>query len=212
MKKLLLIIFILFLTLTVEAKDNKLYFVEDDETDRIVYESGSFDENIFISHLDMIPGRRYVDTLIIENGTNTTYTLYFKVEKRELTEAGEKLLDNIVMRIVIDDVVIYEGKANGMGSLDLNEAVSLGEVIPGKEYTMVVDTYLSTEYTNPVESDRADIDWAFYAQYEREEPEPIVPITGKNSNRWYIIIAFMLIAASGILIGSSNYYKDEKAN
>ncbi len=209
MKKILLII-ILLLSFSVEAKENKLYFVEDPDEDRVVYESGTFDEKMFMNHRDMVPGSKYTDELTIENGTNTIYTLYFKVITKEQTEAADNLLNNIIMKITIDDVIIYEGKANGIGSVDLSSAVELGEVLPKKSYKMVVDTYLSTDYTNPQGEDLALIDWAFYAQYQREEPQQIVPITGKNSSNWFSIVAVLLIISAVILFAYNNFRGEPK--
>ena len=74
MKKILLLL-ILLLTISVSAKENKLYFVEKDN--QIFYESGLYDEKVFMKHTDMVPGSSYTDELLIENGTNKVYKLYF---------------------------------------------------------------------------------------------------------------------------------------
>ena len=209
MKKILLII-VLLMAFNVQAKENKLYFVEDPDEDKVVYESGLFDEKMFMNHRDMVPGSKYTDELIIENGTNTIYTLYFRVIKKEQSKAADNLLENIIMKITLDDVIIYEGKANGMGTIDLSSAISLGEILPKESYKMVVDTYLSTDYTNPKEEDLALIDWAFYAQYQREEPQQIVPITGKNSSNWFSIVAVLLIISAVILFAYNNFRGEPK--
>ena len=129
MKKLLFLL-ILLITLPVRAEDNRLYFVEGKDSDKVYYESGLFDSKKFMSHLDMVPGSSYTDTLVIENSTNTKYTLYFKFNKKSQSQDAENLLNNIIMKITINGNVIYEGKANGMGSLDLTDAVLLGDVLP----------------------------------------------------------------------------------
>ena len=52
-----------------------------------------------MKHIDMTPGENFTDELYIENGTNTKYTLYFKVVPREQSAEANELLDNILMRI-----------------------------------------------------------------------------------------------------------------
>ena len=82
MKKIVLFIsFFVFSILSVQAKENKLYFTE--ENDRLYYESKLIDEDVFMKHIDMTPGENFTDELLIENGTNTKYTLYFKIVPRE---------------------------------------------------------------------------------------------------------------------------------
>ena len=213
MKKILLtIILLLLIVLPVSAKDNRLYFVEGKDTDKVYYESALFDSKKFMSHLDMVPGSSYTDTLLIENSTNTKYTLYFKFNKKNQSADADKLLNNIIMKITINNNVIYEGNASGMGSLDLSDAVSLGDVLPKKTYTMVVNTTLSTEYTNPEGDDLALIDWTFYAQYEKEPPHEIVPITGSDKSNIIVIIAIILIVLSGVLFYIHNNKLTKKAN
>lgn len=209
MKKILLII-VLFLALTVNAKENKLYFVEDNELDRVVYESGLFNDKMFMNHKDMTPGDKFTDELIIENGTKTDYTLYFRVVPKEQSIAAANLLDNIIMKITMDGVIVFEGKANGMGTQDLLSAVSLGEIAPKKSYKMVVDTYLSTDYITPSVDDLAMIDWEFYAQYDKQEPKEIIPKTSKDSSNWFLIFAILLIIAASILIAYNNYNREPK--
>jgi hypothetical protein len=211
MKKLLFFL-ILLITLPVRAEDNRLYFVEGKDSDKVYYESGLFDSKKFMSHLDMVPGSSYTDTLVIENSTNTKYTLYFKFNKKSQSQDAENLLNNIIMKITINGNVIYEGKANGMGSLDLTDAVLLGDVLPKTKYNMVVNTYLSTEYTNPQDDDLAKIDWTFYAQYDREPPREIVPITGSDRSNNIVIIAIILIVLASLIAILYKYVFNKKAN
>lgn len=211
MKKLLFLL-ILLITLPVRAEDNRLYFVEGKDSDKVYYESGLFDSKKFMSHLDMVPGSSYTDTLVIENSTNTKYTLYFKFNKKSQSQDAENLLNNIIMKITINGNVIYEGKANGMGSLDLTDAVLLGDVLPKTKYNMVVNTYLSTEYTNPQDDDLAKIDWTFYAQYDREPPHEIVPITGSDRSNSIVIIAIILIVLASLIAILYKYVLNKKAN
>lgn len=212
MKKIVLFISLFALCIiSVEAKENKLYFTE--ENNRLYYESKLIDENIFMKHVDMTPGESFTDELIIENGTNTKYTLYFKIVPREQSAEANELLDNILMRIKLDDEIIYEGKATGLDYADqginLQKAILLGDFTPSKNSIMVVETKLSENYDNTEFSDFSYIDWSFYAQYDDSEPpvEIIVsPDTMKNSFPFAFVFSVIIILI-GLGIVKSAYKK-----
>ena len=199
MKKFVLFISLFALCIiSVEAKENKLYFTE--ENNRLYYESKLIDENIFMKHVDMTPGESFTDKLIIENGTNTKYTLYFKIVPREQSAEADELLDNIMMKIKLDDNVIYEGKATGLDyteqGIDLQKAILLGNFAPSKNSKMVVETKLSENYDNTEFNDFSYIDWSFYAQYDDSEPPVEIiasPNTMKNSFPFAFVFSVIII-------------------
>lgn len=199
MKKFVLFISLFALCIiSVEAKENKLYFTE--ENNRLYYESKLIDENIFMKHVDMTPGESFTDELIIENGTNTKYTLYFKIVPREQSAEADELLDNIMMKIKLDDNVIYEGKATGLDyteqGIDLQMAILLGNFAPSKNSKMVVETKLSENYDNTEFNDFSYIDWSFYAQYDDSEPPVEIiasPDTMKNSFPFAFVFSVIII-------------------
>ena len=199
MKKFVLFISLFALCIiSVEAKENKLYFTE--ENNRLYYESKLIDENIFMKHVDMTPGESFTDELIIENGTNTKYTLYFKIVPREQSAEADELLDNIMMKIKLDDNVIYEGKATGLDyteqGIDLQKAILLGNFAPSKNSKMVVETKLSENYDNTEFNDFSYIDWSFYAQYDDSEPPVEIiasPNTMKNSFPFAFVFSVIII-------------------
>ena len=123
---------VLCFTIPVEATSSRLYFTESE--DRLYYDGELLDDT-FMYHTDMVPGSNFSDELIIENGTGTTYTLYFKVVPREQSEEANELLENITMRILLDGKVIYEGRASGLDytgdGINLQNAVCLGHTIYG---------------------------------------------------------------------------------
>ena len=212
MKKFVLFISLFALCIiSVEAKENKLYFTE--ENNRLYYESKLIDENIFMKHVDMTPGESFTDELIIENGTNTKYTLYFKIVPREQSAEADELLDNIMMKIKLDDNVIYEGKATGLDyteqGIDLQKAILLGNFAPSKNSKMVVETKLSENYDNTELNEFSYIDWSFYAQYDDSKP-PVEIIVSPNTMRNsfpYTIVFSAIIILIGIGIVKSAYKK-----
>ena len=114
MRKRILFLFLLFISVfvcfkSVDAIDNKLSIYEDDGD--IYYESLYIDDDYFIKHLDMVPGKSFSDELKIENKTNGTVTLYMKVVNDDRTLLEEELVNNILMEVNLDDVKIYDGKA-----------------------------------------------------------------------------------------------------
>lgn len=202
MKKVLLFLtlFVVFFVTPVCAFENKLYFTEFN--DRIYYKSKFLDEDVFMKHLDMVPGKIFTDELIIENGTNTKYTLFFKVVPRVQSEEADNLLENIYMTIIIDGEEIYEGRATGLDYTDrginLQDAILLGEFDPSKESKMVVETKLSEHYDNTEYDELSYIDWSFYAQYENSEPTEIVSVPNTLKNSFPIIF---IVSICVILIG-----------
>ena len=174
MKRIMLFIFIsLFLITPVfaEGERNVLHFVE--EEGGLYYESKFINENVFMKHLDMVPGKKYNDILYLENAAEDKYLLYFQIE-----DVNTELLKNIVMRIYINDEMIYNGLATGedyySDGINLRNVVCLGFIEPDTEYVMKVETYLSPSYTNTNNLDTSTIDWHFYAQYPAvDEPEPL---------------------------------------
>ena len=172
MKKIILFLLInsLFI-IPVFARDNRLYLVESDGG--LYYESKLIDEDVFMKHTDMVPGEKYTDILKIENAASDKYLLFFKVN-----DSDDQFLRNIIMRVYIDDTLIYNGIATGEDyvgdNISLKNIVCLGYVEPGVTHEMKVTTQLSKKYTDVTNDAISSIDWTFYAQYPAtEEPEPL---------------------------------------
>lgn len=191
MKKiLLLIVFSIFLITPVFAKENKIYFTESE--DRIYYDSSLINEDVFMKHLDMVPGKVYMDELVIENGTNTIYNVYFKANS-----VDDELLENIYMKIYYDGVLLYDGIATGVDYFDngvnLQDAVFLRTMTPGVRSVMTVETSLSKNYSNTENSDVSSVDWSFYAQYGDIAAQPIIPKTGINFDIRFPFLSLFII-------------------
>ena len=166
-----------------------------------------------MKHIDMTPGESFTDELLIENGTNTKYTLYFKVVPREQSAEADELLENIIMKIKLDEEIIYEGKATGLDyteqGIDLQKAILLGDFTPSKNSKMVVETKLSENYDNTELNEFSYIDWSFYAQYDDSKP-PVEIIVSPNTMRNsfpYTIVFSAIIILIGIGIVKSAYKK-----
>ena len=133
----------------VKAEENKLYFTE--KNDRLYYDTDLYDEAKFINHLDMVPDKEYEDILLIENGTDTKYTLYFKVKELEQEDLANELIDNIEMTVYLNGTEIYKGKARGLDygdDVNLQNAIKIGDFLKGDSSVMRVTTKLAEDYTN----------------------------------------------------------------
>ena len=183
MKKILLLIIGLVFTVSVYSAENKLYFTEDGKN--IYYDSRFLNENYFMKYLDMVPGYTATDELIIENGSNTTCKLFFRVEPREQNKYADELLNNIAMKIYVDNSLIYDGMAKGLdynlSGVNLQDLIEIGTFTPSKVSFMKSEITLSTSYTNPEHDDTAIIDWVFYGQCD-DSSDPIDPDEPSPSN------------------------------
>ncbi len=217
MKKPLLLIFTflcLFLSVNqVNAEEvvrNKLYFKEEDN--KIYYDSSYLGENVFMKHIDMVPGSKYQDELVIENNTNKEFTLYLKVKPKDQGTEADELLDNINMVIYLDDVEVYNGKAKGLdyigNGINLQNAVLLKKLGKKETSSMKVETSLSNNYSNISNNETSYIDWAFYAEYDNKTEEIVdVPNTNKDS---FPVIGIVSLTICVIGFGIVIYAKKEK--
>lgn len=196
MKKILTIFILMAMCIVpVFAKENKLYFTSSG--DRLFYKTDLYDENVFMKHYDMIPGRLYTDELVIENSTLYDYKLYLKVKEKDQSELADELLDNIIMSIYLDDQLLYEGKARGLdysnSGVNLQNALFIGEYSSKTSGKIVVNTKLAEEYSNINNDAYASIDWEFYASYE-DLVLPVNPDTGNGAKSFikYVVVSLSI--------------------
>ena len=203
----------LLLITPVYARENRLYVTGSNY--KLAYDSKLIDENVFMKHLDMVPGDSYTDDLIIENNSDLSYDLYFKVVPKNMNAAKREFFDNISMKIYLDENLIYDGGVDGLDyqsmGVNLQDSVLLGTFNIGRIANMRVETSLSKDYSNTNFSDDAFIDWTFYANFDGElNPNPD---TGPgddeddpNKPGPSDVIEILPIPDTGILGGSSTNY------
>lgn len=200
MKRLLIMLGAFFCVVaSVNAYENTLRFIESDNS--IYYDSEKYDDNLFMNHLDMIPGEENEDVLHIENTTDKEFTLYFRVVDKEYTEEEAELIANTTMTIFIDDDIIYDGSIDGENhedGINLTNAIKIGEYSSGSESDLRVVTKLSEDYTNAQNEAVVEIDWEFYAEYD-DAILPINPITLDRIH--HNVIIFIVSTVALIVIG-----------
>lgn len=165
MKRIIFTIIVFFIMLcNISASTNTLEFTE--KGNELVYNTELYDDNTFINHQDMIPGKEYKDELIIENKSDTKYRLYLKANNTNQNEELSNFIKNIEIRIYLDNKLIYEGTADGMDykGIDLKESILIGDYEKNKKSKIVVYTKLSEDYENTNQIS-GNIEWQFYANY-----------------------------------------------
>ena len=201
MKKILFsIILFIFMCIPVYADSNKIYFTESDK--RIYYQDY---DGTFLKHLEMLPGEEYNDTLEIENNTKEDYKLFLKfIDKNESNQASE-LLDNLEMKIYLDDNLIYEGNSKGLiyqdGDYILDDVITIGNMKPKSEHILKVITKLSDNYTNKDNNELSYLNWVFFAQYGNKGDIKPIDKNPKTNDNLYTYIFISIISLLSIILG-----------
>lgn len=207
MKKIFAIILAsLFIAAPVFAADNTVYIREADG--KIVYEASDGFNERFMYHEGMTPGGEvYTDYLNIENGTSSDYDIYFKITAENNSIKASNLIEHIEMKIYIDDVIFYDGKARGLDyraqGVNLTDAIKIKHFASGESVRMKVLTRLDETYEDINNPDTSKTHWHFYVTSEEPDPEepiepeevPPAPKTNDNFTPWL----FVLLGASIIL-------------
>lgn len=152
-----------------------------------------------MSHLKMLPGESYQDTMKIENRSDSAYTLYMQVVPMEGQETMlRELLEYISMDVYLDGELLYRGTALGKayaGSLrDLQDVVSLGKYDPGASGTIRVELTLDKDLPMEYADLLTQIDWKFLVE---EEVTP--PATGDTNQIW-VYAGVMAVSLVGLQI------------
>lgn len=213
MKKVLLIILSLFLfyNMVYAEEYSRIYFT--DYGNRIFYKSVT-EEDIFLLHRDMVPGKVYNDTLVIENTSDILFKLYFKAEQVDQNELAKELLENIDMTIWFDDEIIYEGTASGLdyyeNGINLDNQIYLGEYGENQNSILKTKVKLREEYANIANYELAKVKWNFYVLYD-DELLVVNPDTGGESfisRELCMLLVFLLILA--IIVYEFSQYRLKK--
>ena len=189
---------------SVYASNSKLSIYE--QGSKIYYEPYYINDDYFIKHLDMVPGKRFTDELVLENNTHGTVTLYLKVVNDDRSDLEDELINNILMDVLLDGVKIYDGKARGLdynnSGVDLTEAIMLGELKKGEVKNLKVNTKLANFYSNSDNNSTVDVKWTFYVQKEGDDEviEVIDAPNTMNNTSFYIPLLALGLMIFGIFI------------
>lgn len=180
----------------------KLYLEEKDGV--LTYTPSKPEENWFMSHLNMMPGEVYEDTLVIENQTDKSCKVYLQVVPKEKQDKLPRdLLERIAMKVYNGDKLIYDGTALGKdykGSInDLQEVVLLGEYGGKKSGKLRVELTLDKDTPMTYADQLTQIDWKFIVEDTTDGTKGSDPKTGDNMNL-LLYSAAVLVSGAGLLL------------
>ena len=149
----------------------------DEKDGTLSYTPSAPGDNWFMSHLNMMPGETYEDTLVIENQTGRRCKVYMQVVPKAVQEKlPRELLEKISMKVYNEGTLIYNGTALGKdynGSLqDLQKVVLLGEY--GEKNVGKLRVVLTLDKDTPLKyaDQLAQIDWKFIVEDASGEKNP----------------------------------------
>lgn len=197
MKKVSFIVLFLlsFFIFDVYALDQNTLVLTDKDK-KLIYNNNLFNENIFLYHVEMIPGGEYEDNLHIINKSNFEYVLYLRLFLDNDDNYNSEFMKNINFQIFLDNLEIFNGTI-----FDKNEnniLISLGEYKNDDQSTLKVITTLNKEYSNVNKMNNSIIHWEFVANYEDNYQIITTPNTGITDTE--IIIGIIIGIFSFILL------------
>ena len=197
MKKVSFIVLFLlsFFIFDVYALDQNTLVLTDKDK-KLIYNNNLFNENIFLYHVEMIPGGEYEDNLHIINKSNFEYVLYLRLFLDNDDNYDLEFMKNINFQIFLDNLEIFNGTI-----FDKNEnniLISLGEYKNEDQSTLKVITTLNKEYSNVNKMNNSIIHWEFVANYEDNYQIITTPNTGITDTE--IIIGIIIGIFSFILL------------
>lgn len=199
MKKILSFILIMISMCSVnfvfaEGK-NKLYLSSED--DNLYYDSDKFDGNVFLQCSNLVPGSGCQEELSIENDSSYSYDLYFKVVETKQSSVANELLDNLLMKVYLEDELIYDGKVKGKDysskGVNLQDSIYLGNYPTSSSKKLKVEVKLDENYSNINNKEVAKTTWEFYADVDGEIKE-VVPNTYDSIIDNIFILVISIIA------------------
>ena len=191
--KILVLIFMIF-TPNVYASTYTLELKEDYGT--VYYDMDNNNTNVFMNHRNMLPGETYTDEIIIKSTCSKELSLYFDFKMKKQNDLEEELLNNINMKVYINDVLQYDGVAKASLYID-NEDIKeedliyLGTYNKSSQSRIRVETSLKDEY-EVKDTDIAKTELNFYIKSGNDVIS--IPNTSKNFNlNYYIVILIALL-------------------
>lgn len=195
---------------SVSAQETKkLYFEETDGTMTWNPVRGS-DGNWFMDFTNMVPGGRYEDDLQIENGSDKTWKLYMQAVPVEQDEEKDQLLEQISMKVSLDEEELYNGTASGTEyeNGNLQDVIYLGTYEAGKQSHITVELELNKDLGIEYSDKLTRSDWKFMVTEvkqtsEKTTPQVIQPPkTGDSTNLalYQALMAASLLFMLGLII------------
>ena len=169
-----------------DSVTQKLLYINERDG-KLSYTPATGTENWFMSHLNMLPGESYTDTLNIENRSNKAVKLYMQVVPRDQEEIPDVLLDYIHMKVYHGTELIYDGTAKGekfeSSINNLQDLISLGRYDGGAKKDIRVELTLDKDTPIEFAGHLSKIDWRFVIEEIDTPSTPTRPSTPSGSPR-----------------------------
>ncbi|MBR3199233.1 MAG: hypothetical protein IKG27_04385 [Bacilli bacterium] len=200
---------LLFFNGEVLALGNKLYFKEDGN--KLYYDESLVEKDVFMNHKEFVPGKTYIDNIIIKNGGMRDYTLYFKLLPKSQSVMENKILNNLNLKVYINKKLVYSGNIKGenYSEVNLNGAIKLLKIKAKEKVDFKSEITLDSNYGDIGNYDSIYSDWLFYA-YNNKLIE-IIPQKTKY-NIWPFVITGILIVIIIIVYKIRKKKKNEETN
>ena len=202
---------------------NRLTLTEDKEVINWYSKQGE-EKSIFMNFVNMVPGVRYEDSMVIENDSKKTYEVFMQVINPQQESMLNELLELISMKVYYNDDLLYSGTAIGKsyeGSVNnLQNVIPLGSYKAGKEGSIKVEVELLEDVGIEHSDLLSKIDWKFMVN-EKDDgggkvtpPKPGGTSSGSggktgdmNRPEIFAIIGIISIVAAIVISNKRKYYK-----
>ncbi len=147
---------------------HKIYQVDTQAEFSVIFENGSegfikTGEDFFGNFQSMLPGDTLTDTLMLGNHSGILLDFYFYTDIPEQEEASRRLLDQLQLKIQMEDTLVYEGS---LGAEALREGILLGDSFrKGDVRNLTYTLHMPRELTNASALLSARVRWIFKTEY-----------------------------------------------
>lgn len=206
---------LIFIILMISTKSVEAEFIPtvsyDDRQKELVVSPQNLD--LFVNFKDLMPGGTYLQSIDIENTSDSLVHVFFKVENLEdkYFEIG-KLMDIVV---VVDNEIVLEGNLFEQG--EFAHLTKLFSLEPQSRKRMDVNLSLSDAMDNQYAQSYTELDWFFYIEKDeailsanRPPRKPLFPLTKLPStgiaSSYFEYVLIVIVGITLILVGK----KDKK--
>lgn len=197
------LIFIIFMISTTSIQAEFIPTVSyDDSQNELVVSPQNLD--LFVNFKELMPGGTYLQSIDIENSSDSLVHVFFKVEN--LADEYLEIAQHMLLVLTVDNDIVLEGNLYDQGEFSrLNKLFSLK---PETTKRMEVKLTLSEEMDNKYAESYTELDWYFYIEKDeailsahRPPRKPLFPLsklpsTGLSSN----YLEYLLIVIVGIVL------------
>ena len=212
----LLIILLLFSSLTVYAKSNRVSIVS--YKDNIYYNQDVIQEEDFSKEINLSKESSKTMEFTIDNTMKKDQEVFLLIDTVGQDGSYNELLDYLNVTIKADDKEIYHGSLEQMNHStsedQLREFISIGKV-PGRDFVkLTIDVQVSNEYKS-ISNNRYS--YIYCSFYRRDKNKNYLEIEGIASEElynvldvWVFSIASAVIAIIGIIVLYFHYRRKGK--